>query len=136
MGHLTEHLRRLPLELKAPLVCSKINCYNCNELLRGFNIFKVACGDDRAVVRTFRGIVSNAQGEIFLQFVPVEDYACINAIQVVTEQHEPGAQIWQSPDRKSSFREAGLWLRLYSSQQSSATSAQPCALKIDHFNRM
>lgn len=87
VGHLTEHLRRLPLELKAPLVYWKMNRYNCHELLHGFNIFKASCGDGRAVVRTFRGIVSNAQGEIFLQFVPGEDYACINAIQVVPEQH-------------------------------------------------
>lgn len=54
-------------------------------LLRSFDIFKTAGAENRAVTRTFRGLTPNAQGKLMLQFVPVKNYACVNAIEVVAE---------------------------------------------------
>lgn len=54
-------------------------------LLRNFDVFKEAGGADRALRKTFRGIAPNAQGKIVLQFVPVVNYACVNAIEVEDE---------------------------------------------------
>jgi hypothetical protein len=59
----------------------------CNgvALLRNFDIFKEAGGEDRAVDKVFRGLHANAQGKLIVSFVPVRNYACINAIEVVDE---------------------------------------------------
>jgi hypothetical protein len=59
----------------------------CNgmALVRNFDIFKEAGGSDRALDKVFRGIEANAQGKIVLSFVPVVNYACVNAIEVVDE---------------------------------------------------
>lgn len=59
----------------------------CNgmALLRNFDIFKEAGGSDRALDKVFRGIEANAQGKIVLSFVPVVNYACVNAIEVIDE---------------------------------------------------
>ena len=59
----------------------------CNgvALLRDFDVFRAAGGPQRAVERTFRGITPNAQGKIELSFVPVMNYACVNAIEVVDD---------------------------------------------------
>ena len=54
-------------------------------LLRNFDIFKEAGGDDRPLDKTFHAIQSNAQGKLVLSFVPVRNYACVNAIEVVDE---------------------------------------------------
>ncbi|MGH9351585.1 MAG: malectin domain-containing carbohydrate-binding protein [Terriglobia bacterium] len=60
---------------------------DCNgiALLRDFDIFKEAGGDNRAVVRTFHGLRPNAQGKLLLSFVPVTNYASVRAIQVTDE---------------------------------------------------
>jgi hypothetical protein len=60
----------------------------CNgvALLHSFDVFRAAGGDHRAVERTFHGIAPNAQGKIVLSFVPVTNYACVNAIEVVDEK--------------------------------------------------
>jgi hypothetical protein len=59
----------------------------CNgmALVRNFDIFKEAGGSDRALDKVFRGIEANAQGKIVLSFVPIVNYACVNAIEVVDE---------------------------------------------------
>ena len=59
----------------------------CNgiALLRNFDIFRAAGGAQRAVEKSFHGIVPNAQGKIVLSFVPVVNYACVNAIEVVDD---------------------------------------------------
>jgi len=59
----------------------------CNgiALLRNFDIFRSAGGAQRAIDKSFHGIVPNAQGKIVLTFVPVVNYACVNAIEVVDE---------------------------------------------------
>jgi hypothetical protein len=59
----------------------------CNgiALLRNFDIFRTAGGAQRAIEKTFRGVAPNAQGRIELAFVPVVNYACVNAIEVVDD---------------------------------------------------
>src|ERR1035437_3871234 len=54
-------------------------------LLRNFDIFRAASGAQRAIEKTFRGVTPNAQGKIELSFVPVVNYACVNAIEVVDD---------------------------------------------------
>jgi hypothetical protein len=68
---------------------SRIFDVYCNglALLRNFDIFRTAGGPQRALDRTFRGITPNAQGKIELAFVPVVNYACINAIEVVDDSN-------------------------------------------------
>ena len=67
---------------------SRIFDVYCNgtALLRNFDIFRSAGGDHRAIERTFHGVIPNAQGKIVLSFVPVTNYACVNAIRVVDEK--------------------------------------------------
>ena len=59
----------------------------CNgvALLRNFDIFKEAGGADRAVQKTFHALPASTAGKLFLTFVPVKNYACVNAIEVVDE---------------------------------------------------
>jgi hypothetical protein len=61
----------------------------CNglALLRNFDVFHAAGGPQRAVEKTFRRITPNAQGKIELSFVPVTNYACVNAIEVVDDSN-------------------------------------------------
>ncbi len=58
---------------------------NGEALMRNFDIFKEAGGADRALRKTFHGLSPNAQGKLLLTFVPVKNYACLNAIEVVHE---------------------------------------------------
>jgi malectin (di-glucose binding ER protein) len=51
-------------------------------LLRNFDITREAGGSNRAVVKTFDNLEPNAQGKIVLEFVPVVNYAEVNAIEV------------------------------------------------------
>jgi hypothetical protein len=59
----------------------------CNgvALLRNFDIFKEAGGEDRALDKVFPSLEPNAQGKLVFSFVPVKNYACVNAIEVVDE---------------------------------------------------
>jgi hypothetical protein len=54
-------------------------------LLRNFDIFKEAGGEDRALDRVFGSLEPNAQGKLVFSFVPVKNYACVNAIEVVDD---------------------------------------------------
>jgi hypothetical protein len=54
-------------------------------LLRDFDILREAGGPVLSVTRTFHGLVPNAQGKIVLSFVPVVNFASVNAIEVVDE---------------------------------------------------
>lgn len=58
---------------------------NGTALLRNFDVYHTAGGPQRAIEKTFRGITPNAQGKIVLSFVPVVNYACVNAIEVVDD---------------------------------------------------
>jgi hypothetical protein len=66
---------------------SRIFDVYCNgvALLRNFNIFKEAGGPLGAVERTFHNLEPDAESKLILTFVPVRDYATVNAIEVVDE---------------------------------------------------
>lgn len=59
----------------------------CNgvALLRNFDIFKEAGGENRVLDKTFHGLQPNALGKLMLSFVPVRNYASVKAIEVVDE---------------------------------------------------
>jgi hypothetical protein len=58
---------------------------NGEALLRNFDIFGKAGGPNKPLTETFHGIAPNAAGLIALSFVPVRNYACVNAIEVTDE---------------------------------------------------
>ena len=66
---------------------SRIFDVYCNgvALLRNFDIFKEAGGALSAVDKTFHNLEPDAEGKLMLTFVPVKDYASVNAIEVVDE---------------------------------------------------
>ncbi|HOL70579.1 MAG TPA: malectin domain-containing carbohydrate-binding protein [Bryobacteraceae bacterium] len=59
----------------------------CNgvALLRNFDILKEAGRPNYAIDKVFKGVSPNAQDKLIISFVPVQDYAIINAIEVVQE---------------------------------------------------
>lgn len=59
--------------------------YNGEALLRDFDIAKEAGGPARGIRRAFHGLKPNAQGKLLFTFVPVKNYAYLNAIEVVDE---------------------------------------------------
>jgi len=56
---------------------------NGTALLRDFQIVKDAGGPNRGLVKTFENLEPNAQGILRLEFVPIRNYAEVNAIEVV-----------------------------------------------------
>lgn len=60
----------------------------CNGLriLHKFDIIKEAGGANRAVAKTFHNLEPNSQGKLLLSFVPAKNYACVNAIEVSSEE--------------------------------------------------
>lgn len=68
-------------------VGSRVFDVYCNgeALMRNFDIFKESGGPDRALQKTFHGLRPNAQGKLVLAFVPVKNYACLNALEVLDE---------------------------------------------------
>lgn len=58
---------------------------NGKTLLEDFDIARQAGGAQRAIQKTFRGIQPTSSGKIELSFVPVVNYACVNAIEVIDE---------------------------------------------------
>ncbi len=54
-------------------------------LLKSFDVYAAAGGENRAVEKSVRGLTPNAQGKLMLSFVPVVNYAIINAIEVTPE---------------------------------------------------
>ena len=52
-------------------------------LLRNYRIAEDAGGPDRSVTKVFENVEPNAQGLLLLDFVPVKNYAEVNAIEVV-----------------------------------------------------
>ena len=59
---------------------------NGEALLRNFDVFRKAGGGKRETVQTFRRLKPNAQGKLALSFVPVKDYAMVNAIEVEPDE--------------------------------------------------
>jgi len=66
---------------------SRIFDVYCNgtTLLENFDIFKEAGGPLRARDKIFHNLQPDAQGKFVLSFVPVVDYACVNALEVEEE---------------------------------------------------
>jgi hypothetical protein len=54
-------------------------------LLKDFDVFAEAGKSNRAWDKTFTGLRPNAQGKLMLSFVPVLNYAIVNAIEVTPE---------------------------------------------------
>ncbi|MFB3921776.1 MAG: malectin domain-containing carbohydrate-binding protein [Terriglobia bacterium] len=59
----------------------------CNgvRILHEFDILKEAGSANRALVKTFHNLEPNPQGKLLLTFVPMKNYACVNAIEVRSE---------------------------------------------------
>lgn len=55
---------------------------NGQTLLKDFNIARESGGLRRTVDKVFHKVRPNAQGKLVLSFVPVMNYACVNAIEV------------------------------------------------------
>lgn len=68
-------------------VGSRIFDVYCNGvvLLRDFDVFKEAGGENRAVEKIFTGLKPNAQSHLLLSFVPVKGYASVRVIEVLDE---------------------------------------------------
>ncbi len=58
---------------------------NGTTLTKNFDIFREAGGSNRPLVKVFHGIEPTAQGKLNISFIPVRNYACINALEVVDE---------------------------------------------------
>jgi hypothetical protein len=58
---------------------------NGQVLLKDFDVLREAGGPMRQIKKVFRGLQPNAQGKLNLQFVPIRNYAMINAIEVMDE---------------------------------------------------
>lgn len=72
-------------ESNAPAVGSRIfNVFvNGEALLRNYQIVQDAGGPNRTIAKTFNNLEPNAQGVLAVEFVPVRNYAELNAIEVV-----------------------------------------------------
>ena len=59
----------------------------CNGLFleRDFDVFSKAGGPNRALVRTYRGIQPNHQGNIVLSFAPFHNFPILDALEVLDE---------------------------------------------------
>lgn len=59
----------------------------CNgvALARNFDIYKEAGGSNRPLIRTFHNLEANHQGKLIISLVPIRNYACINALEIVDE---------------------------------------------------
>jgi malectin (di-glucose binding ER protein) len=75
-------------------VGSRVFNVSCNgePLLKNFDIYREAGGENRAVDKTFRGLQASAQGKLLLTFVPVQNYASVSAIEVVAESSSRARQ--------------------------------------------
>jgi hypothetical protein len=54
-------------------------------LWQGLDLVRESGGKSRAVTRTFHGLEPNAQGLLNLWFVPIVNYALVDAIEVSSE---------------------------------------------------
>ena len=62
---------------------------NGEALLRNFDVFRQAGGGKRETIQTFRRLKPNAQGKLVLSFVPVKDYAMVNALEIEPDDGRP-----------------------------------------------
>ena len=54
-------------------------------LRRGFDVFKEAHGEGRAITWSAHGLEPDAQGKLNISLLPVRNYACVNAVEVLDE---------------------------------------------------
>ncbi len=54
-------------------------------LRKEFDIFREADGNNRAAIVSVHSVEPNHQGKIVISLVPNENYACINALEVIDE---------------------------------------------------
>lgn len=74
---------KLPFAPSEPVGARVFNVFaNGVALLRDFDIAKEAHGSKRGIEKVFENLEPNAQGKIVLEFVPVRNYAEVNAIEV------------------------------------------------------
>jgi Malectin domain len=74
---------KLPFAPTEPVGARVFNVFaNGIALLRDFDIAKEAHGSKRGIEKAFENLEPNAQGKIVLEFVPVRNYAEVNAIEV------------------------------------------------------
>jgi hypothetical protein len=59
---------------------------NGQALVKNLDVYKEAGGENRELVKKFSGLTPNAQGKLILDFVPVKNYALVNAIEIVAEK--------------------------------------------------
>lgn len=66
---------------------SRVFNVQCNgmTLLKGFDVYREAGGENRALLKTFHGIKPNPQSRIELSFIPSANYAVVNAIEVFAQ---------------------------------------------------
>ncbi len=58
---------------------------NGSTLLKDFDVLKQAGGPNRPLSEVFHGLRPNAQGKLHISFIPVVNYAAVDAIKVVDE---------------------------------------------------
>jgi Malectin domain len=58
---------------------------NSQMLVHNFDIFKEAHGPERPVDKTFHNLHPNVQGKLVISMVPIDNYACIDAIEVLDD---------------------------------------------------
>jgi Malectin domain len=58
---------------------------NGTALVRKLDVYKEAGGGDRALDKTFHNLEPSPQGKLIISFVPIANYACINALEVIDE---------------------------------------------------
>jgi hypothetical protein len=56
-------------------------------LKKNFDIFREAGGAGRATTVSQHGVEPNHQGYIVISLMPNQNYACINALEVLDESH-------------------------------------------------
>ena len=68
-----------------PGIGSRVFDILCNGIAvrKNFDIFKEAGGSNRAVMLEIPDVTPNHQGKIVLSLLPAENYACINALEIV-----------------------------------------------------
>ena len=83
--HFAETWFGTPDSNQAALGARRFNVFaNGAALFQNFEIAKEA-GVNREVAKVFDKLEPNAQGSLWLEFVPVENYAEVNAIEIETE---------------------------------------------------
>lgn len=76
-------------------VGSRVFRVDCNgkRLLHNFDIYAEAGARGRLLVKTFGGIKPDEDGHIVLSFIPTDDIAAVNAIEIIDESEAPTSAV-------------------------------------------